>query len=73
MKPSWLASHHACASEPFKGGGVVMVVVMEEKGGGGYPARYAIIRVFPRYSIRIHPLTEALPHFLTGGCLSLYV
>lgn len=34
---------------------------------GGYPPRYAIIRVFPRYSIRIHPLTEALPHFVTGG------
>lgn len=36
-------------------------------GEGGYPVRYAIIRVFPRYSIRIHPLTEALPHFLPGG------
>lgn len=42
-------------------------------GGMGYPVRYAIIRVFPRYSIRIHPLTEALPHFGTGGCLLLYV
>lgn len=42
------------------------------EGGGGYPARYAIIRVFPLYSIRIHPLTEALPHFLTEGCLFLY-
>lgn len=42
-------------------------------GGVGYPVRYAIIRVFPRYSIRIHPLTEALPHFVMGGCLFLYV
>lgn len=44
-----------------------------EEVGVGYPVRYAIIRVFPRYSIRIHPLTEALPHFVTGGCLFLYV
>lgn len=39
---------------------------MDGEEGGGHPLRYAIIRVFPRYSIRIHPLTEALPHFVAA-------